>query len=535
MNTELEYLELDPRLYEYIRKTAIKNIDDALLELITNSIDAYNSIDSTNRLINIDVNRKEGYLMVRDQAIGLTGERMKDCFLKVGVYNANNNARGYFSRGAKDISALGDITFTCIKDGKISQCTIYNDTRYRITKFNGEVTEELREEHKILENGIEVKVNFTKKRMIKKWRDNNLVYHYALRDIFADRNNEIYLNIDSNVQRLQYTFPEGEKLVDFTYKLDDYNCEATFTLYKNISGTLNKSPDARFNEEGILFSSDVAIYDQNMLWDKYIRRHHNNNGLFGRIHCNHIKKIQSNFEKESNEDNPFPIIDPSRMSGLQRWHPFTVELIKLPTQRMYNVLANMENEKTHISLKAIGDLFNNFDELDEFAVDLLDGEIEPPPQPVENRQNIVKEDSQGKYSSDNIDEEQQEEEKTKQTLVNISVVDDLTYPYDVFHNDDGIFININESDFKFKKFIGTKDDNYSRINTVEARLILANIVTEAFSEILSDRELLDTDFTEKTNEDIITAVDKTYCDCYCKVADKINKIFLDTDADLTLD
>ena len=183
MTTELEYLELDPRLYEYIRKTAIKNVDDALLELITNSIDAYNSVDSANRLINIDVSRKEGYLLLRDQAIGLSGEKMKNCFLKVGVFNADKNARGYFSRGAKDISALGDITFTCIKDGKISQCTILNDTRYRITKFNEDVTEEHREIYKILENGLEVKIDFVKKRMIKKWRDKNLIYHFALRDI----------------------------------------------------------------------------------------------------------------------------------------------------------------------------------------------------------------------------------------------------------------------------------------------------------------------------------------------------------------
>jgi hypothetical protein len=534
MSTELEYLELDPRLYEYIRKTAIKNIDDALLELITNSIDAYNSINSINRLINIDVNRKEGYLIVRDQATGLTGEKMKNCFLKVGGYNANNGSRGYFSRGAKDISSLGDITFTCIKDGIISQCIIYSDTRYEITKINEIITDDIRAEYKILENGIEVKVEFTKKKMIQKWRNGNLIYHYALRDIFANRNNEIYLNIDSAIERLQYTFPEGEKLVDFTYILEKFNCEATFTLYKNTSGTLNKSSDARFNEEGILFSSNVAIYDQNMLWDKYIRRHNNNIGLFGRIHCNHIKNIQLNYETESDELNPFPIIDPSRMSGIQRWHPFTVELIKLPTQRMYTVLANMEHEKTHINLKAIGDLFNNFNELEEFAIDIFNNIIPPQLQPVENRQNIVKEDKTGKYSSGNIDNQQQEN-KQKQTVVNISVVDELGYPYDVYYNENGIFINVNEADYKFKKFIGTKEDNYQYINTVEARLVLANIVTEAFSEILSDKELLDTDLTEKTNEDIITVVDKTYCDCYSKVADKINKIFLDTDANLTLD
>ena len=71
--TELEFVTLTERVYKYIRQYAIKTTEDALVELITNAIDAYNKDSIAPRDVIIEY-REPGLLIVIDNAIGLTGE-----------------------------------------------------------------------------------------------------------------------------------------------------------------------------------------------------------------------------------------------------------------------------------------------------------------------------------------------------------------------------------------------------------------------------------------------------------------------------
>ena len=70
---------------------------DAFVELITNADDAYDKGNIKKKKIHIDLDYN-GLLSVTDQAIGLTGDEMKNCFLQIGNYTSQEDNRGFFTR-----------------------------------------------------------------------------------------------------------------------------------------------------------------------------------------------------------------------------------------------------------------------------------------------------------------------------------------------------------------------------------------------------------------------------------------------------
>ena len=113
------FININERAYKYIRQFTIKSIDDSIIELITNAIDAYNKTEYVERYIYIDV-FEETTIRVTDHALGLTASSLESCFLQLGNYTASDSSRGFFSRGAKDISALGDVIFETIKNNPLN-------------------------------------------------------------------------------------------------------------------------------------------------------------------------------------------------------------------------------------------------------------------------------------------------------------------------------------------------------------------------------------------------------------------------------
>jgi len=109
------FIKINERAYKFIRGSAINSIIDIFVELITNSDDAYDKGNIKEKIIDIELNYN-GILTIRDQAIGLYGGEMEKCFLQIGNFTSVENNRGFFSRGAKDICALGNIKFESIKN-----------------------------------------------------------------------------------------------------------------------------------------------------------------------------------------------------------------------------------------------------------------------------------------------------------------------------------------------------------------------------------------------------------------------------------
>ncbi len=112
---------------------AIRDIYDALVELITNADDRYQVLGIHGK-IEIELTRRKSAdgsstLHVRDFADGMTTEVMSQ---KIGHTGGRVSGmeqglavRGTNSRGAKDIAALGTVTFESIPgDGYVHACEV---------------------------------------------------------------------------------------------------------------------------------------------------------------------------------------------------------------------------------------------------------------------------------------------------------------------------------------------------------------------------------------------------------------------------
>ena len=138
-----EFIQFNERAYKFIRGSAVNHIIDAIVELITNADDAYDKGNILKKKINIHIDYN-GLLKVTDQALGLNSESMKKCFLQVGNYTSQENNRGFFSRGAKDISSLGNVYFESIKDDKYSKLLLDKNAKGELQISDIPVTKEIR-------------------------------------------------------------------------------------------------------------------------------------------------------------------------------------------------------------------------------------------------------------------------------------------------------------------------------------------------------------------------------------------------------
>ena len=355
-------LYLNPRMYQYIRASAITNIDDAIVELLTNCVDAYSSIENNPNQILINISKKNNYIEVIDQAIGMNAEKMKTCFLEVGTYVSDETKRGHFSRGAKDITALGDCTFIAIKDNKYSICKILYDGRCAMIVEDNDITDEVRTQTNIMNNGLYVKLEI-KNNTINDFNSDNFVYHYALRDIFSNTNFEIKLHdLDQKIKKnIKYNKPDAEMIINGEYLVPVYNVLARFTLYLSENKNMNYSNNLRYTENGILISSNNTIYENGMLHNRLFTGNPHSQKIFGRIHCNYINILLKDYENNGpTKNNPIPIIDSSRLQGLNYYHPFVKQLIKLPTERITFILSDLEYRgKTDIDNQKITEVFND--------------------------------------------------------------------------------------------------------------------------------------------------------------------------------
>ena len=61
---------------------------------------------------------------------------MEKNFLTVGNYTSSSDSRGFFSRGAKDVSNIGNVIFESIKDNKYSKIEINTEGMGRTVSKN---------------------------------------------------------------------------------------------------------------------------------------------------------------------------------------------------------------------------------------------------------------------------------------------------------------------------------------------------------------------------------------------------------------
>ena len=346
-----DFIQFNERAYKFIRGSAVSHIMDAIVELITNSDDAYDKGKIKSKKIHIHLNYR-GQLIVTDQAIGLTAESMKKCFLQVGNFTSTEENRGFFSRGAKDISALGDVYFESIKDDRYSKLLLDKNANGELQIADQPVNNEIRSNLKIINNGLRVIINLNEGVQIPNPKVMLEIYtkHISLRNILNNSNCDCTITFEDSPEfefnykefKFNYSFPNTEVLIYLSYNLPSYPDADVFFQLSKSENQLFDDNNMKFCDWGILVTSNKVIHDITCLNEQFKFNPHMKS-LTGMIHSTYINKLLRDYDiNGASKLNPFPILDPSRVGGLNYDHPFMQELVKIPMDRLDLVLQELE-------------------------------------------------------------------------------------------------------------------------------------------------------------------------------------------------
>ncbi|MGQ0553919.1 MAG: ATP-binding protein [Planctomycetota bacterium] len=324
-------------------KLSITDIYDAIVELVTNADDRYQHLGTPGR-IEIEVERRRGEshgrLVVRDFADGMTAATMDERLSRMGGrvsgLEKGVRVRGTNSRGAKDVAALGNVTFDSIAvDAKYHACEISRYLEFTLRRST-DVTEELREKLGIKAGtGTVVAIDLDNTCTAPQHdtlRD-RLERLVPLRDILNDARRTIVLR-DLNRGReetLRARQIEGTERLAEAFVVPGYeHVKAKLTIKRATKPFERESQ--RFRLGGILVKSRHAIHEAS-LFDSGLENDVHAQSFFGRLVCEGIDDLWNEYDDRFANKVPFdpanatPVIDPSRRTGLTKDHPFVKALI----------------------------------------------------------------------------------------------------------------------------------------------------------------------------------------------------------------
>ena len=337
-------LEVASRRVVQDAKLAIRDVYDAIVELVTNADDRYQILGTEGR-VEIELGRqgkgKPSILRVRDFADGMTTEQMNRKLGRIGGrvsgLEEGKAVRGTNSRGAKDIAALGKVTFESIAgDGCAHTCRIFPNLEYEADDSR-KVTAGLRKRMGIAEGtGTVATIEVDPIHRIPKIE--TLVPKIAtlvrLRDIVWQQNTRLVVKGLKRDSRREVSLhrPAGRKRISTTFDVPGYpGAKAKLLVFR--ARKQFKSARDRFRLGGILVKSRHAIHEAT-LFDRGLEWDSNALWFHGRLTCEAIDDLWNEYDDRQARgaphppENPVPILDPSRKSGLTPGHPFVDALYR---------------------------------------------------------------------------------------------------------------------------------------------------------------------------------------------------------------
>lgn len=548
-------LNIGTRAYKYIRSGAVKSIPDALVELITNCHDAYNRDSSLQSPYDICVKcyfeRKNKIYKIKviDQAIGLSGDDLESKFLSVGNYTSSRGTRGFFSRGAKDISNIADIQFDAIINNKYSSIQITNEGLGRVVSKDVDVTDEIRNEHNITNNGFSVTMNILEpfRRMYPNQLKNNIRDHWALRDILKDNKYNVRIqffektNERDNEYRIQFVEDNTRQLlVDADFYIPSYDdAPANLKIYATSSSNCDK---------GILVKSDTTIYTKTCFERKLIN-HPYMKKITGVLTCNKIHDLLYDFDENgSSTKNPYCIIDHSRGGGIIKSHPFAKELYNYPSTKLNQILHEMEDAERSILTTESNDIADLIDKLniigEQFElggtrqyswrkeetgkiIKAVDGNRDiyvnveknfryEPPLPLGNTENnnkaksgsgsskpvatIYEKDDSGELKKlallesgslvdyNEVEGSMYQTPAIKRFNINFSNAENPNQRYDIYETTEEVVLSLYTNEPIVQSYLGSEPDS-STLTTEKGKTFLSETVIEAFATIMTKNEM----------------------------------------------
>lgn len=322
-------LQYTARAFKQDSEDAMKgDVIRALIELVTNADDAYNSKGGT---IQIRLLKSEGpyqvKISVHDKATGLDAEGLEKAFARLGDLNqkfvGDMGTRGLFGRGAKDVAALGKARFASIKAGKFSSLEIDPiKAKFNMEDIDESPTKSAYEECLLTEgeSGLTAELFVSKIHRIPSATDmvSKLQSHVQLRDLL-NRNEVFYFDERSKLEvKLNGLLPTGEKVVDQELNIPRFKHPVKIEIYRlpvKETSTLDE-----YSVHGLIVSGRGAAYENSFL---HLSKRPEAGWFCGRLDAPEIHDLARSIDTDKNasELNPTRIVSRQR-DGLVQNHPY---------------------------------------------------------------------------------------------------------------------------------------------------------------------------------------------------------------------
>jgi hypothetical protein len=389
-------IHLSARYYQFNRSFAIRDVYDALVELITNCDDSYHRLSRAGMQsrdggpIAIEyLAGKNAMVAVYDRAEGMTLAQMQEKLADVGTRRSGEGDRGFMARGAKDCTELGSLIYESVKDDRYYKCELTTKPQFVPLASGERVTSELRSRMRIGRgNGTVVTLKLNREQRLPRFESlvRELPWHFALRDILAETSpTQVQLtnlnNPELGPERIVYRRPVGEFLFRDEFDVPGYPTVRAKLEVARAPEAL-EDPSDRFRRSGFVIKGSRAIHDCTLFLpefekDPLAKRY------FGRLECAEIDRVMIEYDERREKGEPHPsenpslLIDPNRQHGLRKEHPFTKGLFLTPSERLRALIAaDREREKSETREVANHETKNRLDRLAKRASEFLRQQIE---------------------------------------------------------------------------------------------------------------------------------------------------------------
>ena len=322
-------LQYTARAFKQDSEDAMKgDVVRALIELVTNADDAYNSKGGT---IQIRLLKSESPFQVKisvhDKATGLDADGLEKAFARLGDLNqkfvGDMGTRGLFGRGAKDVAALGKARFASVRAGKFSSLEIDPvKAKFNMEDINESPTKSAYEECLLKEgeSGLTAELFVSTIHRIPSAKDmvTKLQNHVQLRDLL-NRNEVFYFDERSKLEvKLHGLAPTGEKVIDQELMIPRFKHPVKIEIYRlpvKETSTLDE-----YSVHGLVVSGRGAAYENSFL---HLSKRPEAGWFCGRLDAPEIHDLARSIDTDKNasELNPTRIVSRQR-DGLVQNHPY---------------------------------------------------------------------------------------------------------------------------------------------------------------------------------------------------------------------
>ncbi len=364
-------VKYDPYYVYALRRSAVKGIYAALVELLTNCVDAYKRRFEAGKRVSfggtilVEYNtgrqkkvrggkRTKKQVIVRDMAFGLDAEELEECFSIKGGATQYVKGRGSHGCGAKDCADISVMTIESVRDFTYYKVKLYWDHETKRLVFDPiegfdkkvRVSAKKTKEMGLYDAGMSITMDIDPDVTLPQFDNfiDNIRDLFPLRDfVIQHASFDIKVRKDGGKEkRVTFKYPEAEELLNVEYMVPGYNVPAHFKVFRT-EKPMPRADAPLLSIPGILISSNYSIHECSFLdhIDSPDLYHY-----YGRIECPHINVlIKETRDKTKTAENPSLVVDVGRRPRLVREHPFTKKLLAHPKKLFKEIVAQHSDKR----------------------------------------------------------------------------------------------------------------------------------------------------------------------------------------------